>query len=61
MTHDAPVPNGNGETRQVIALLNVIVGLLVVIAIVLLVILARGSADQKRSGASVPVAAMTSA
>jgi len=58
MTHDAPVPNGNGETRQVIALLNVIVGLLVVIAIVLLVILARGPEDQERSGASVPVAAI---
>ena len=61
MTHDAPVSNGDGETRQVIALLNVIVGLLVVIAIVLLVILARGPEDQERSGASVPVAAMTSA
>ena len=42
---------------QVIGLLQVITGLLVVIAIVLLVILARGPEDQERSGAALPVAA----
>jgi len=46
---------------QVVSLLQVIIGLLVVIAIVLLVILARGPEDQERSGASVPVAAIVTA
>jgi hypothetical protein len=46
-----------GEMGQVVGLLQVITGLLVVIAIVLLVILARGPEDQERSGASLPVAA----
>ena len=41
---------------QVIGLLQVITGLLIVIAIVLLVILARGPEDQERSGAWLPVA-----
>jgi len=50
--------DGDGSMGRVVTLLNVIVGLLVVIAIVLLVILARGQADQERSGASVPVAAI---
>ena len=60
MTHDAPASNGDGDGSmgRVVTLLNVIVGLLVVIAIVLLVILARGPADQERSGASVPVGAI---
>jgi hypothetical protein len=42
---------------RVIGLLQVITGLLVVIAIVLLVILARGPEDQERSGAFDPVPA----
>ena len=60
MTHDAPASNGDGDGSmgRVVTLLNVIVGLLVVIAIVLLVILARGPVDQERSGASVPVGAI---
>jgi len=55
-----PAANGDGDGSmgRVVTLLNVIVGLLVVIAIVLLVILARGPVDQERSGASVPVAAV---
>jgi len=45
-----------GEMGQVVGLLQVITGLLIVIAIVLLVILARGPEDQERSGAWLPVA-----
>ena len=43
---------------QVVGLLQVIVGRLIVIAIVLLVILARGPEDQERSGAWLAVAAV---
>ena len=57
MNDNVSAANGKREVGQVITLLQVIVGLLVVIAIVLLVILARGPEDQERSGAWLPVAA----
>jgi hypothetical protein len=57
MNDNVSAANGDGGVGQVTTLLQVIVGLLVVIAIVLLVILARGPEDQERSGASLPVAA----
>jgi hypothetical protein len=59
MNDDVSAPDGDGSMAQVIGLLQVITGLLIVIAIVLLVILARGPEDQDRSGASLPVAAET--
>ena len=57
MTDHVPAADREGEMGQVVGLLQVIIGLLVVIAIVLLVILARGPEDQERSGAWLPVAA----
>jgi hypothetical protein len=56
MNHDVPAANRDGQMGQVVGLLQVITGLLIVIAIVLLVILARGPEDQERSGAWLPVA-----
>jgi hypothetical protein len=56
MNHEVPAANRDGQMGQVVGLLQVITGLLIVIAIVLLVILARGPEDQERSGAWLPVA-----
>jgi hypothetical protein len=56
MNHDVSAADRDGEMGQVVGLLQVITGLLIVIAIVLLVILARGPEDQERSGAWLPVA-----
>jgi hypothetical protein len=56
MNDDVPAANRDGQMGQVVGLLQVITGLLIVIAIVLLVILARGPEDQERSGAWLPVA-----
>ena len=57
MTDDRSPATSDGSMGQVITLLQVIAGLLVVIAIVLLLIFVRGPEDQERSGASLPVAA----
>ena len=57
MNDDVSVTDGDGSVGRVIGLLQVITALLVVIAIVLLVILARGPEDQERSGATLTVAA----
>jgi hypothetical protein len=56
MNDDVPAANRDGQMGQVVGLLQLITGLLIVIAIVLLVILARGPEDQERSGAWLPVA-----
>jgi hypothetical protein len=56
MNDRASTSDRNGSTGQVIGLLSAITGLLIVIAIVLLVMLARGPEDQERSGAWLPVA-----
>ena len=56
MTDHVPAADREAERGQVVGLLQVITGLLIVIAIVLLVILARGPEDQERSGAWLPVA-----
>ena len=57
MNHDVSTADGDGRTGPVVGLLQVITGLLAVIAILLLVILARGPEEQERSGAWLPVAA----
>ena len=57
MNDDVSVTDGDASMGRVIGLLQVITGLLLVIAIVLLVILARGPEDQERSGATLIVAA----
>jgi hypothetical protein len=57
MNDDVPAANRDGQMGQVVGLLQLITGLLIVIAIVLLVILARGPEDQERSGAWLSVAA----
>jgi hypothetical protein len=57
MNDDISAARGDDDMPRVIGLLQVITGLLVVIAIVLLVILARGPEDQERSGAFDPVPA----
>jgi hypothetical protein len=56
MNENVSAPDSDAPMGRVIGLLQVITGLLVVIAIVLLVILARGPEDQERSGAWLPVA-----
>ena len=58
MTEDRSVPEP-GTTRQIVTLLQLIAGLLVVIAIVLLLIFVRGPEDQERSAAPDVVAAIT--
>ena len=50
MTDERAAP-GSGGDPQIVALLRVIAGLLVVIAIVLLLILARGPQGEQRSDA----------
>jgi hypothetical protein len=57
MTEDVSAP-GDRATGQVIGLLRVITGLLVVIAILLLLIFARGPEDQERSAAPPAMAAV---
>jgi hypothetical protein len=59
MTDDVPATDADRPMGQVITLLQVIAGLLVVIAIVLLLIFVRGPEDQDRSAASAVVAAIT--
>lgn len=61
MRDDASVSSSDPASGQVITLLQVIAGLLVVIAIVLLVILARGPEDQERSVAPLPIVAALTA
>jgi hypothetical protein len=58
MNDDPSTSDGGAAMGQVIGLLHVITGLLVVIAIVLLVILARGPEDQDRSAVPPAVAAI---
>jgi hypothetical protein len=54
MTDNRRTATNDGSMAQVITLLQVIAGLLIVIAIVLLLIFVRGPEDQERSGASLP-------
>ena len=61
MNDNASRTDGGGSMGQVVGLLQVITGLLVVIAIVLLLILVRGQEDQERSGATLPGAAVMTA
>ncbi|HEX5860101.1 MAG TPA: hypothetical protein VFY91_18475 [Microbacterium sp.] len=59
MTDEVPTRYEDRSMGQVITLLQVIAGLLVVIAIVLLLIFVRGPETQDRSGAPAFVAAIT--
>ena len=61
MNDELSAANDDSEMGRVIGLLQVIVGLLIVIAIVLLVAFARGPEDQERSRAWLPVAAFAAA
>ena len=56
MTDDVPTTGDDRSTSQVITLLQVIAGLLVVIAIILLLIFIRGPEGQQRSAAPAVVA-----
>ena len=58
MTDDVSATDDGRATGQVITLLQVIAGLLVVIAIVLLLIFVRGPEGQQRSAAPAVVAAI---
>jgi hypothetical protein len=58
MSDDASANDNGAAIGQVVGLLRVITGLLVVIAIVLLVILARGPEDQDRSALPPAVVAL---
>ncbi len=58
MNDDVAPADRDRAMGQVTTLLSVITGLLIVIAIVLLVLLARGPEDQERSGATLPAAVL---
>ena len=58
MTEDRLPANDDGSTGQVVTLLQLIAGLLVVIAIVLLLIFVRGPEDQDRSAIPSLIAAL---
>jgi hypothetical protein len=59
MTDGAPASSDDREIGRVVTLLQVITGLLVIIAIALLVILARGPEDQQRAVMPALVAALS--
>ena len=59
MTDDVPATSEDRSTEQVITLLQVIAGLLVVIAIVLLLIFVRGPEGQEHSAAPAVTATIT--
>ena len=59
MTDDGPATDADRSMGQVITLLQVIAGLLVVIAIILLLIFVRGPEGQQRSAAPGVVAVIS--